>query len=171
MAHNQIVPAMAKDVMGTGAAGVGLLFFGSAIGALLGSFLLPIIRDTNVYRSLLISLVIFTLALTLFAWARWFWVSWAIFLVVGLLGKGLIWPLATTMIQLETSIEVRGRVMGVLHLTPAFHFLGAFPLALAAGQWGWGLAITGSAVVSLSVTAWFALVRPAAPKISKRKVG
>ena len=159
MAHNQIVPAMAKDVLGTGAAGVGLLLLGSAIGALLGSLLLPLIRNAHVYRSLLISLLIFTVVLTLFAWASWFWVSWVLFLLVGLLGKGLIWPLATTMVQLETSIEVRGRVMGILHLTPAFHYLGAYPLALAAGQWGWGLAITGSAAISLSVTAWFVLVR------------
>ena len=58
--------------------------------------------------------------------------------------------------------------MGILHLTPAFHFLGAFPLALAAGQWGWGWAITGSAVISLSVTAWFALVRSGAPKLDQQ---
>ena len=143
MAHNQIVPAMAKDVMGTGAAGVGLLFLGSGVGAFVGSLILPMIQNANVYRSLLFSLVIFTVILTLFAWASWFWVSWVLFLLVGLVGKGLIWPLATTMVQLETSIEVRGRVMGVLHITPAVHYLGAYPLALAAGQWDWGFAITG----------------------------
>ena len=169
MAHNQIIPAMAKDVMGTGAAGVGLLFLGSGIGAFLGSLILPLIRSANVYRSLLICLVVFTVVLTLFAWARSFWVSWVLFLLVGLLGKGMIWPLATTMIQLETSIEVRGRVMGILHFTPAFHYLGAFPLALAAGQWGWGFAITGSAIISLSVTAWFGLARRGAPKMSQQE--
>ena len=44
------------------------------------------------------------------------------------------------------------------HCGPA-HYLGAFPLALAAGQWGWGIAITGPAVNGLSVTARFALAR------------
>lgn len=168
MAHNQVVPAMAKDVMGTGAGGVGLLLLGSGVGGFLGSLILPVIRSAGVYRSLLACLIIFTFVLTLFAWASWFWISWVLFLLVGLLGKGMIWPLATTMIQLETSIEVRGRVIGVLHLTPAFHYLGAFPLALAASQWGWGLAITGSAIVSLTVTAWFALVRTGAPKTTKQ---
>ena len=170
MAHNQIVPAMAKDVLGTGAAGVGLLFLGSGVGAFVGSLILPMIKSANVYRSLLFSLVIFTLILTLFAWSSWFWVSWVLFLLVGLVGKGLVWPLATTVIQLETSIEVRGRVMGVLHITPAVHYLGAYPLALAAGQWDWGFAITGSAMVSLAVTAWFGLARRGAPGISRQPV-
>ena len=58
-------------------------------------------------------------------------------------------------------------------ISGAFHTRdeNTLPLALAAGQWGWGSAITGSAVISLSVTAWFALVRPSAPKINRREVG
>ena len=39
------------------------------------------------------------------------------------------------MIQLESSTEVRGRVMGILQFTPGLHFVGAYPLALAAGSW------------------------------------
>jgi MFS family permease len=167
MAHNHIVPAMAKDVLTTGAAGVGLLFLGSGIGAFMGSLILPMIQPANVYRSLLFSLVIFTFILTLFAWSSWFWLSWILFLLVGLVGKGLVWPLATTVVQLETPLEVRGRVMGVLHITPAVHYLGAYPLALAAGQWDWAFAITGSAMVSLGVTAWYGLARRGAPKISR----
>jgi len=167
MAHNHIVPAMAKDVLTTGAAGVGLLFLGSGIGAFMGSLILPMIQPANVYRSLLFSLVIFTFILTLFAWSSWFWLSLILFLLVGLVGKGLVWPLATTVVQLETPLEVRGRVMGVLHITPAVHYLGAYPLALAAGQWDWAFAITGSAMVSLGVTAWYGLARRGAPKISR----
>ena len=170
MSHMQVVPAMAKDVLGSGAAGVGLLFLGSGIGSLIGSLLLPAIGRAHVYRALLFSLLIFTVVITLFAWSSWFWVSWVFFMLVGLVGVGMVWPLATTMIQLESSAEVRGRVMGILQFTPGFHFLGAFPLALAAGQWGWGPAITGSAVISLSVTAWFALVRRGAPKMSEQGV-
>jgi len=166
MSHLQVVPAMAKDVLETGAAGVGLLLLGSGIGSLFGSLLLPFIGRAHVYRSLLISLVLFTLILTLFAWSSWFWVSWILFLLVGVLGIGSVWPLATTMIQLESSNEFRGRVMGILQFTPGFHLLGAFPLALAAGHWGWGVALTGAAIISLSVTVWFALVRSGAPKLS-----
>jgi len=166
MSHLQVVPAIAKDVLDTGAAAVGLLLLGSGIGALLGTLLLPLIGRAHIYRSLLISLVLFALVLMLFAWSTWFWVSWILILLIGVLAIGMVWPLATTIVQLESPNQVRGRVMGVLHFIPGLHFLGAFPLALAAGQWGWGAAITGAAVISLSVTVWFALVRSGAPKLS-----
>jgi predicted MFS family arabinose efflux permease len=160
MSHMQVVPAMAKDVLGAGAAEVGLLFLGSGLGSLIGSMILPAIGQTQVYRALLLSLVIFAVVLTLFAWSSWFWATWVLFMLVGLVGVGMVWPLATTMIQLETSPEVRGRVMGILQFTPGFHFLGAFPLALTAGQLGWEVAITGAAGLSLATTVWYALVRP-----------
>ena len=169
MSHMQVVPAMAKDVLGTGAAGVGLLFLGSGIGSLIGSLLLPAIGRAHVYQALLLSLLIFTVVLSLFAWSSWFWASWALFLLVGMVGVGMVWPLATTMIQIESSPEVRGRVMGILQFTPGFHFLGAFPLALAAGQLGWEVAITGAAGISLATTVWYALVRSGAPKLSRQE--
>jgi len=169
MSHMQVVPAMAKDVLGTGAAGVGLLFLGSGIGSFIGSLFLPAIGRTYVYRALLLCLVIFTVVLTLFAWSSWFWASWVLFLLVGMVGVGMVWPLATTMIQTETSAEVRGRVMGILQFTPGFHFLGAFPLALAAGQLGWEVAITVAAGISLATTVWYALVRGGAPKLSRQE--
>ena len=169
MSHMQVVPAMAKDVLGTGAAGVGILFLGSGIGSFAGSVFLPVIGRTHVYRALLFCLVVFTVVLTLFAWSNWFWASFVFFLLVGMMGVGMVWPLATTMIQTETSPEVRGRVMGILQFTPGFHFLGAYPLALAAGQFGWEVAITGAAGLSLATTVWYALVRGGAPRWSRRE--
>ena len=160
MSHMQVVPAMAKDVLGTGAAGV---------GSLAGSILLPAISRAHVYRALLLSLLVFTVMLTLFAWSNWFWATFLFFTLVGVTGVGMVWPLATTMIQTETSAEVRGRVMGMLQFTPGFHFLGAFPLALAAGQLGWEVAITGAAGLSLATTVWFALVRRGKPKFSRQE--
>ncbi|PKB71910.1 MAG: hypothetical protein BZY87_03110 [SAR202 cluster bacterium Io17-Chloro-G6] len=169
MAHMQVIPAMAKDSLGTGAAGVGLLFLASGLGSLTGSLLLPTVGRAYVYRGLLLSLVLFTVTLSLFAWSNWFWASWVLFLLVGIVGLGMVWPLATTMIQTETSSEVRGRVMGILQFAPGFHLVGAFPLALAAGQFGWEVAITGSAGLSLATTVWFALVRRGAPKLSRHE--
>jgi len=168
MSHMQVVPAMAKDVLETGAAGVGLLFLASGIGSLIGALLAPLIGNANVYRALLVCLVVFAGILTLFAWSSWFWVSWVLFLLVGVVSLGMIWTLATTLIQLETPAEVRGRMMAMLQLAPGFHYLGAFPLAMAAGQWGWAVAITGSAGLCLAVTVWFALLRRGAPKMSRQ---
>jgi len=171
MSHFQIIPAMAKEVLDVGAGEVGVLLLASGIGSLIGSVLVPIMGVVRVYRSLIISLMLFAVFLTLFAWSSWFWVSWGLFLVLGVVSLGSVWPLAATIVQLESPSEVRGRVMGVLQFTPGFHFLGAFPLALAAGQWGWGAAMTGAAVATLVVTIWFGLLRKGSPSLSGRVSG
>ena len=170
MSHMQVVPAMAKDVLGAGAGEIGLLFLGSGIGSLAGSMILPAISRSHVYRALLLSLLVFTAVLTLFAWSNWFWATFVFFTLVGVLGVGMVWPLATTMIQVETSAEVRGRVMGMLQFTPGFHFLGAFPLALAAGQLGWEVAITIAGGLSLVTTVWFAFLRRGKPELTPGEV-
>jgi len=131
--------------------------------------ILPAISRSHVYRALLLSLLVFTAVLTLFAWSNWFWATFVFFTLVGVTGVGMVWPLATTMVQIETTAEVRGRVMGMLQFTPGFHFLGAFPLALAAGQFGWEVAITGAVGLSLATTVWFAFVRRGAPKTGRQE--
>jgi len=147
-----------------------LLFLGSGIGSLAGSMILPAISRSHVYRALLLSLLVFTAVLTLFAWSNWFWATFVFFTLVGVLGVGMVWPLATTMIQVEPSAEVRGRVMGMLQFTPGFHFLGAFPLALAAGQLGWEVAITIAGGLSLVTTVWFAFLRRGKPELTPGEV-
>ncbi len=165
MSHLQILPAMAKETLGVGAAGVGLLYLASGIGSLTGNVLLPLLGTTNIYRSMLISVGLFAMFLTIFAWSDWFWFSWILFLIVGVFGLGAVWPFSSTIVQLESPSEVRGRVMGVLQFTPGFHFLGAFPLALVAGQWSWGVALTGAAVATIIVAVWFGVVRKGAPSL------
>ena len=159
MSHLQVIPAFAKDQLGSGAYQAGLLLLGSGIGALAGNLSLTFMNRAWLYRWLLASLLLFSLVLTLFAWSSSFWLSWALFLILGALSLGAIWPLATTMVQLASPAEIRGRVMGVLHFTPGFHYLGALPLAAAAGWFGWPLAITIAAGLTLIVTLWFGFGR------------
>ena len=171
MAHLQVIPAFAKEQLGSGASEVGLLLLGSGIGAFIGSMTLTFMHRAWLYRWLLFCLVTFTVLLTLFAWsgslddltrtswAGWFWVTWVFALLVGVVAIGWVWPLTTTITQLSTPAEVRGRVMGVVHLVPGFHFLGAWPLTLAAAGIGWPLAITGAAGVCLLITLFYGLGR------------
>ena len=180
MAHLQVIPAFAKEQLGSGASEVGLLLLGSGIGALAGSMTLTFMHRAWLYRWLLFCLVTFTMLLTLFAWSGslddltgsawggWFWVTWVFVLLVGVVAIGWVWPLTTTITQLSSPAEVRGRVLGVLHLVPGLHFLGAWPLTLAAAGIGWPLAITGAAAVCLSVTLTFGLVRRTGRELAAR---
>ena len=178
MSHLQVIPAFAKEQLDSGASEVGLLLLGSGIGSLAGSLSLTFMNRAWLYRWLLACLVTFSVLLTLFAWSGsfdelalsawsgWFWVTWVLFLLVGVIAIGCVWPLATTIMQLSSPAELRGRVMGVLHFTPGFHYLGAWPLTLAAAGVGWPLAITGAAGVTLLVTLTFGLGRKASRELA-----
>ena len=68
--------------------------------------------------------------------------------------------MATTLIQLNVPPELRGRVLSVLQLAPAVHFLGALPLTVAAQVISWPVAITGGAAMTLVVALWLGIWRP-----------
>ena len=171
MAHLQVLPAFAKEMLDSSASEVGLLLLASGIGALAGSLTLTLMHRQWLYRWLLFSISTFTLLLTVMAWSGalddltglawsgWFWVTWVFVLLVGVVAIGWVWPLTTTIIQLASPAELRGRVLGVFHLVPGFHLVGAWPLTLAAASIGWPLAITGAAAVCLTVTLSYGLAR------------
>ena len=171
MAHLQVLPAFAREMLDSSASEVGLLLLASGIGALIGSLTLTLMHREWLYRWLLFSISTFTLLLTIMAWSGalddltglawsgWFWVTWLFVLLVGVVAIGWVWPLTTTIIQLTSPAEMRGRVLGVFHLVPGFHLVGAWPLTLAAAGIGWPLAITGAAGVVLLVTLSFGLIR------------
>ena len=165
MSHLAIIPAFAKEYLGREATGAGLLLLANGVGSLIGNLSITFMHRAWLYRWLLVCLVSFAALLTLFAWAPWFWVSWALFVVVGALSLGTVWPLATTILQLSAPAEIRGRVMGVLHFTPGFHHLGALPLAAAAGWVGWPSAIGIAAGLCLLVTLWFGMARTAGRRL------
>ena len=170
MAHLQVLPAYAKEMLDSSASEVGLLLLASGIGALTGSLTLTFMHRRWLYRWLLFSISTFTVLLAMMAWSGalddltgstwsgWFWVTWVSVLLVGIVAIGWVWPLTTTIAQLHSPAELRGRVMGVIHLVPGLHLLGAWPLTLAAAGIGWPLAITGAAAVCLTVTLSFGLL-------------
>lgn len=171
MAHLQVLPAFAKEMLDSSASEVGLLLLASGIGALTGSLTLTLMHREWLYRWLLFCISTFTVLLAFMAWSGalddltgsdwsgWFWVTWVFVLLVGIVAIGWVWPLTTTIIQLASPAELRGRVLGVFHLVPGFHLLGAWPLTLAAAGIGWPLAITGAAAVCLTVTLSYGLAR------------
>ena len=171
MSHLQVIPAFAKDHLGAAATQVGLLLLASGIGALAGSLALTFMHRAWLYRWLLACLIVFAGMLTLFGWSSTFWMAWTLFLLLGIVSLGTVWPLATTILQLAAPPEARGRVMGILHFTPGFHYLGAWPLSVVAAAAGWPLAITGAAGLCLTVTLGFGLLRRAGRELAQRPAG
>ena len=153
MSYRQVLPAFTEEGLDGGAGGTGLLWLGAGLGSLLGSFLLASLGDFKRKSWLLLaSLLLLCVFLIAFAWSPWYWISWILFFFVGTMSTGLFWPLANTLVQLNVPSELRGRVLSILQIAPAIHFLSALPLAVAGGLVSWSIAVTGAALMVLLVT-------------------
>ena len=161
VSYRHIMPAFTKEVLAVDAGGTGLLLLAAGLGSLLGSLVLASLGDIRYKaRLLMVSVVLFSVFLTLFAWSPWFWASWIILLFVGATSFGFFTPLVITLIQLNAPAELRGRVLSILQLAPAVHYLGGLPLAAAADLTSWPVAITGGAILSLLFALWLGVWRP-----------
>ncbi|SVC50295.1 uncharacterized protein METZ01_LOCUS303149, partial [marine metagenome] len=84
MPYVQVLPAFAKDVLGSGAGEAGLLMTGAGAGSLLGTVILASLGDSpNKTQILLVSIFGFGISLIVFAWTQWFWMTWITLLFVG----------------------------------------------------------------------------------------
>ena len=161
LAYRQIMPAFATEVLAVGASETGLLLQSIAIGSLVGILVLASMGDFQKKAYLLlISLTVFSAFLILFAWSKWFWVSWVLLLFTGAASFGIFTPVAIALIQLNSPPELRGRVLSVFQIAPAAHYLGALPLAAGANLVSWQISVSVGALVSLVIALWFGLWRP-----------
>ena len=161
VSYRQVMPAFTKEVLEIGAGRTGLLLLAAGLGSLLGNLILASLGDFRRKAPLpMASVLLLSVVLTLFAWSPWFWASWIILLFVGATSFGFFTPLVTTLIQLNVPSELRGRVLSILQLASAVHYLGALPLAVVADVISWPVAITGGAALSLIVALWLGVWRP-----------
>lgn len=160
MPYIQVMPAFAKDTLGVGAGGAGILLAGAGFGSLLGNLVLASLGDFRHKNWLLIgSAFIFGLSLLIFAWSPWFWLSWAILLVVGMGSSGYI-SVGTAVLQLHVPPELQGRVLSLWYVTAGLMFIGALPVAAAADAYGWPVAFSAGALLFLVAASWLGLWRP-----------
>ena len=161
LSYRQIMPAFSKDVLDAGPGGTGLLLLAAGLGSLFGNLVVASLGDFRYKARLLMgSMLTVSVVLILFAWSPWFWASWIILLFVGAASFGVSLPLVITLIQLNAPTELRGRVLSILTLAPAVHYIGALPLAVAADLISWPAAVTGGAVLSFLVALWLGVWRP-----------
>ena len=161
VSYRHVMPAFTKEVLDGDAGGTGLLLLAAGLGSLVGSLVLASLGDIRYKARLLMAAVLlFSVFLIMFAWSPWFWASWIILLFVGAASFGFFTPLVITLIQLNAPPELRGRVLSILQLAPAVHYLGGLPLAAVADVTSWPVAITGGAVLSLLATFWLGVWHP-----------
>jgi MFS family permease len=140
-----LMPAFARDVLGRGANGYGVLMSASGTGALIGALVVATYGHLFTPRRLALSGVwLFSIALFAFSLSRNFYLALAFLLVAGF-GMLLFFSTSNTVLQTIVPDEMRGRVMGVWSLVfgamiplgsleagAVAHWLGT-PFALALG--------------------------------------
>lgn len=107
-----LMPIVAEEVLKVGAAGLGVMMSFIGIGAIGGSLILASLPDRRRGCLLLVSTVVFALALVGFAFSRSYYLSLALLIVVGLGQSGLI-AVATAVLQDYSQDQYRGRVMSI----------------------------------------------------------
>ena len=168
LSFRQVMPAIAQEVLEIGPGGTGLLLLAVGLGSLFGNLILAGLGAFRRKAGLLMASVLLqSVFLTLFAWSPWPWVSWVILLFVGAMSFGFFVPLVVTLIQLNVPPELRGRVLSILGLAPAVHYLGALPLALAANAISWPVAVTAGAALSMLVALWLGVWRPVLRRLAE----
>ena len=108
-----LLPIYARDILQVGARGYGLLTSSLEIGALVTSAVLVMrrpIRRTG--RALLLAVGVYGLATIAFGLSRWFPLSVAAYMLVGMADQVSV-VMRSTAIQLSTPDELRGRVSAV----------------------------------------------------------
>jgi MFS family permease len=132
-----LMPAVARNMIGVGATGLGFLMGGAGVGAVVAALAIAA-RGTPEHRGrmILASATLFSLALILLSRAHSFWVAFLLLAVMGGTIVGAL-TLTNTTLQMTTPPELRGRVMAMYYMAMAgllpFGSLQAGAIAQAVG--------------------------------------
>lgn len=150
----QLMPIFARDILGRGSAGYGLLMAASGIGALIGALVTASLGNYQRRGRLLLG-VTFALGLTLIAFAesRSFGLSLGLAALLGG-ASTLMMSLTNTLLQGIVADEMRGRVLSVYTLIAGGLMpLGSMVLGSAGAAIGVPLAVAIGGVVTLFTVA------------------
>jgi MFS family permease len=133
----QLMPVFARDVLGVGASGYGLLMGVNGVGALAGALSVGAIGAQRGKGKRLVAVsALFGAALIAFSLSQWFLLSAALLLLIGA-SQTVVMALTNTLLQLNVTEEVRGRVMSVYTLIPmGFMPLGTMLLGTLGEEFG-----------------------------------
>jgi MFS family permease len=156
-----LLPIYANDILHVGPRGYGLLSSSLEIGALATSLvlvMLPPIRHAG--RALLITVGAYGVATMLFGLSRWFPLSVAAYMLVGVADQVSV-VMRSTIVQLSTPDELRGRVSAInMMFINASNQLGAAESGFLAALTSAPFAVVSGGAVSVVIAAVVASLLP-----------
>ncbi|MBK1681730.1 MFS transporter [Rhodocyclus tenuis] len=154
-----LLPIYARDILHTGPEGLGLLRAAPAVGALLMSLVIlrwPIHRRAG--HVLLASVAVFGVATIVFGLSESFWLSLLALVITGA-ADNISVVIRSTLMQIDTPNEIRGRVSAVNSIfIGASNQLGEFESGAAAAALGVvGSVVLGGVATVFIAAGWFRL--------------
>lgn len=159
-AYVQVLPAFGKEVLRLNADGAGFLLTVAGIGSLAGNIYLASLGNARHKNWLLLGMIIlFGVTLFFFALSPIYIVSLILLFMTGVGFTGFI-SMGTTVLQMTTPPELRGRMMSLWLIGAAMHYIGAWPLGTVGEYWGWPMSLGGGAIAMLAFVLWLGILRP-----------
>jgi MFS family permease len=160
-AVRSLFPIYARDILAVGPQGLGVLYAASAAGALIGATATSLFGSRRSGgRWILAGVTVYGLSLLGFAFSRWFWLS-VLFLIGSGIGDSISAVLRSTINQLSTPDELRGRVSAINSLfTNSGPQLGQFQTGALAAAIGAELSVGVGAFVILAIVGTMVLRFP-----------
>lgn len=158
--HTSLMPIFARDVLGTGSAGLGMLMSAFGIGALAGSAILASVRNLrHAGRSLLIAVVAWHATMVAFSASTSLYLSLGLLAVTGIAFSSTQVMMLTVLLR-ATPPEYRGRVMGLRVLAIYAYSFGSMGSGAVAGAWGAPWAASINAAVGTALVGILAVLAP-----------
>ena len=162
---NTLLPVFARDLLGVGAKGQGLLLTSMGLGALASSVLIASLGDRLPRGILMIAGVgVYGELVVLFALSTWFSLSMALMAVMGLCHVASH-ALVQTVIQAYSPREFRGRTMALFHQTHVILMAGGLVIGALASAIGAPAATAVMSFIGALCMLGLYLWSPAARKI------
>ncbi len=159
-AYVQVLPAFGREVLNMNADGAGFLLTVAGIGSLVGSLAIASLGNARGKNLLLLGMIFaFGITLLLFALSPIYLVSLGLLFLTGVGFTGFI-SVGTTILQITTPPELRGRMMSFWLNGAAMHYIGALPLGYVGENLGWSVSLGGGAVAMMLVVLWLGVIRP-----------
>ena len=158
--HTSLMPVFARDVLGTGSAGLGMLMSAFGIGALIGSIFLASLRDLKSAGKLLIlSVIAWHATMLVFSASHSLYLSLSILLLTGMAFSSTQVMMLTVILR-NTLPDFRGRILGMRSMAIYSYTFGSINSGAIAGAWGAPWAASFNGVVGIVLVGVLALFTP-----------
>jgi MFS family permease len=160
-----MLTVFAKDVLGVGGGGLGLLTASTGVGAVAGAlFVASLSGSGRRGRLMFAGLILFGLALLVFATSPWLWLSLGALVAVGV-SQQVYLATNNTLIQISTSEEYRGRISSTLFLNRGMVPLGTMLAGFGTSLFSAQVAVGTMAAALVLMAVLVARLAPAAREL------